>query len=61
LGGFDFRVISRNQLALEKLESVKEMQNVFGATPLFEEPIKLKEAASLAINWYKKNLVKPNY
>lgn len=59
VGGFDVPVISMNKLALEKLESVKEMQIVYGATHLFEEPGKLEEVASLAINWYKKYLVKP--
>jgi pimeloyl-ACP methyl ester carboxylesterase len=59
VGGFDVPVISMNKLALEKLESEKEMQIVYGATHLFEEPSKLEEVASLAINWYKKYLVKP--
>lgn len=59
MGGIDVPVISTNKLALEKLVSVKEMQIVYGATPLFEEPGKLDEVASLAINWYKKYLVKP--
>jgi putative phosphoribosyl transferase len=59
VGGLDIPVISMNKLALEKLVSVKEMQIVYGATHLFEEPGKLEEVASLAINWYKKYLVKP--
>ncbi len=59
VGGLDIPVISMNKMALEKLDSVKEMQIVYGATHLFEEPGKLIEVAHLAINWYKKYLVKP--
>ena len=50
---------TQEKLALEKLECVKEMQIVYGATHLFEESGKLLEVANLAINWYKKYLVKP--
>ena len=59
VGGLDVPVINMNKLALEKLECVKEMQIVYGATHLFEESGKLLEVANLAINWYKKYLVKP--
>lgn len=59
VGGLDVPVISMNKMALEKLESVKEMQIVYGATHLFEEPGKLVEVAKLAVNWYKKYLIKP--
>lgn len=59
VGGLDVPVISMNKMAFEKLESVKEMQIVYGATHLFEESGKLIEVANLAINWYKKYLVQP--
>lgn len=58
VGGFDTPVISMNKMAYDKLESVKDMKIVEGATHLFEEPGKLLEVADLAIDWYKKYLTK---
>jgi hypothetical protein len=34
----------------------KKLEIVHGATHLFEEPGKLREAAELAIDWFKKYL-----
>ncbi len=58
VGGFDTPVIPMNKMAYDKLESVKDMKIVEGATHLFEEPGKLLEVADLAIDWYKKYLTK---
>ena len=57
-GGLDTPVIPMNKMAYDKLESVKDMKIVEGATHLFEEPGKLLEVADLAIDWYKKYLTK---
>lgn len=56
VGGNDVPVIGMNKIAFDKLESIKEMKIVPGATHLFEEPGKLLEVAELAISWYKKYL-----
>jgi len=58
VGGLDTPVIPMNKMAYDKLESVKDMKIVEGATHLFEEPGKLLEVADLAIDWYKKYLTK---
>ena len=58
VGGLDAPVITMNKMAYDKLESVKDMKIVEGATHLFEEPGKLLEVADLAIDWYKKYLTK---
>lgn len=56
VGSLDTPVITMNKMALEKLQSIKKLTIVPGATHLFEEPGKLQEVADLAINWYKKYL-----
>lgn len=58
VGGLDVPVIGMNKMAFDKLESIKEMKIVAGATHLFEEPGKLLEVANLAIAWYKNYLTK---
>jgi pimeloyl-ACP methyl ester carboxylesterase len=58
VGQMDVPVIKMNKEAYDKLESIKEMKIIPGATHLFEEPGKLMEVADLAISWYKKYLVK---
>jgi pimeloyl-ACP methyl ester carboxylesterase len=58
VGGLDIPVIGMNKMAFDKLESVKEIKIVPGATHLFEEPGKLLEVADLAIGWYKRYLTK---
>ena len=40
-------------MALDHLESVKDMKIVSGAKHLIEEPGELIEVADLAIEWYK--------
>lgn len=56
VGGHDFAVLGLNRDALTKLNTVKEMVIVPGATHLFEEPGALKEVARLAANWFAKYL-----
>ncbi len=58
VGSLDTPVITMNKIALEKLQCIKELTIVPGATHLFEEPGKLQKVADLAINWYKKYLTK---
>lgn len=58
VGGLDVSVIGINKMALNTLESIKEIKIVSGATHLFEESGKLLEVANLAIAWYKKYLTK---
>ncbi len=58
VGSLDVQVIGMNKMAYDKLESVKEMKIVPGATHLFEETGKLKEVADLAITWYKRYFLK---
>jgi len=58
VGGHDFAVLGLNRDALTKLNTVKEMVIVPGATHLFEEPGALKEVARLAANWFAKYLVR---
>ena len=52
VGGLDTPVIEMNSEALAKLQCVKKMEIVPGATHLFEEPGTLEKAAQLAANWF---------
>ncbi len=56
VGGFDDVIIRLNEEALGKLQCVKELKIVPGATHLFEEPGKLEEVALLAADWFKRHL-----
>ncbi len=56
VGGFDDVVIRLNEEAMAKLQCVKELKIVPGATHLFEEPGKLEEVAHLATGWFQKYL-----
>ena len=56
VGGHDEPVIEMNQEAYEKLQSVKEIKIVPGASHLFEEPGTLETAAQLAADWFEKYL-----
>lgn len=61
VGSLDVPVIGMNKMAYDKLESVKEIKIVPGATHLFEETRKLQEVADLAITWYKRYFLKKLY
>lgn len=56
VGGKDEQVIELNKQALEKLQSIKQLDIVPGATHLFEEPGTLEEVARLAKDWFVKYL-----
>jgi len=56
VGGFDDVVIRLNEEALAKLQCVKKLKIVPGATHLFEEPGKLEDVAHLAAAWFQKYL-----
>jgi pimeloyl-ACP methyl ester carboxylesterase len=57
VGGLDTPVIGMNRLAYERLQTIKEMKIVPGATHLFEEPGTLEEVARLATAWFRHYLV----
>ena len=56
VGGSDEAIIRLNEEALGKLQCVKELKIVPGATHLFEEPGKLEEVALLAADWLQRHL-----
>jgi dienelactone hydrolase len=56
VGGPDEMIIRLNEEALGKLQCVKELKIVPGATHLFEEPGKLEEVARLAADWFQRYL-----
>lgn len=56
VGGNDGPVIEMNRHAFLRLQSVKEMTIVPGASHLFEEPGTLEEVARLATEWFRRYL-----
>ncbi|MEO2052228.1 MAG: alpha/beta family hydrolase [Allomuricauda sp.] len=54
VGSFDTEVIRLNQKAYDKLQCQKKMEIIPGASHLFEEPGKLREAANVAADWFEK-------
>ncbi len=56
VGGSDEMIIRLNEEALGKLQCVKELKIVPGATHLFEEPGKLEGVARLAADWFQRHL-----
>lgn len=56
VGGNDFEVIELNEIAYEKLNSIKKLEIIEGATHLFEEKGTLEKVAELATKWFKKFL-----
>jgi putative phosphoribosyl transferase len=58
VGGNDTQVIALNQYAFDRLNSVKMLVIVPGATHLFEEPGALQEVARLAGEWFVQHLVR---
>lgn len=58
VGGYDEVVIQMNKEAMSKLNCIKKMEIVPGATHLFEEPGTLNEVARLAKIWFV-NYLKP--
>lgn len=60
VGGNDEPVIEMNQMAMKKLNTIKKLEIVPGATHLFEEPGTLDEVARLATNWFLNYLKLPS-
>ncbi len=58
VGGLDDGVIDFNQLAYNRLQCIKDLQIIPGATHLFEEPGTLEQVAQLACNWFVKYLTR---
>ncbi|MCL5986615.1 MAG: alpha/beta hydrolase [Actinobacteria bacterium] len=56
VGGNDLGVIELNEQAFMKLNCIKKLEIVKGATHLFEEKGALEEVARLATDWFKKYL-----
>lgn len=59
VGGLDEVVIELNKEAHARLQCVKELKIVPGASHLFEEPGKLEEVARLAAEWFQTYLQRP--
>jgi putative phosphoribosyl transferase len=56
VGGRDTTVIALNEEALARINAVKKLVIIPGATHLFEEPGALPEVARLAAGWFVQNL-----
>ena len=52
IGGNDEAVIQMNSDAMDRLNCIKKMAIIPGATHLFEEPGTLDEVARIAKNWF---------
>jgi putative phosphoribosyl transferase len=59
VGGNDDVVIELNQQAYALLSCPKKLEIVPGATHLFEEPGTLEQVATLAADWFRRRLAKP--
>jgi putative phosphoribosyl transferase len=57
VGGQDEEVIELNKAAYLKLNCLKELRIIPGATHLFEEPGKLEEVADEALQWFERYLL----
>jgi dienelactone hydrolase len=60
VGGQDEEVIELNKAAYLKLNCLKELRIIPGATHLFEEPGKLEEVADDALQWFERYLLGVN-
>ena len=56
VGGNDGMVIDLNQKAYDKLEGIKKLEIVEGATHLFSEPGKLEIVSDLTCHWFNEHL-----
>ncbi|MCP3143913.1 dienelactone hydrolase family protein [Pyxidicoccus xibeiensis] len=56
VGGQDFGVLELNEEALARLEGLKDIRIIRGATHLFEEPGALEEVSRLAAEWFERYL-----
>lgn len=60
VGGEDTPVIAMNQSAFDRLNSVKQLEIIPGATHLFEEPGTMEEVSRLASGWFQRYLGQTN-
>lgn len=56
VGGFDHEVLALNRQALELLTGPARLEQIAGATHLFEEPGALEQVADLACDWFAQHL-----
>jgi putative phosphoribosyl transferase len=56
VGELDFPVIEWNEQSFKRLDCVKSISLVSGATHLFQEPNALEEVAELAASWFERYL-----
>lgn len=56
VGSLDHDVMKLNQSAFEKMNCVKKIEQVPGATHLFEEPGTMEKVCKLSIAWFEKHL-----
>jgi dienelactone hydrolase len=56
VGGLDYDVLNLNQQAYMKLNCVRQLEIIEGATHLFEETGKLETVAALAASWFENHL-----
>jgi pimeloyl-ACP methyl ester carboxylesterase len=56
VGGHDVGVLELNENALMRLDGLKDIQVIRGATHLFEEPGALEEVSRLAARWFARYL-----
>jgi dienelactone hydrolase len=59
VGGNDTQVIALNEMALDQLQSEKQMRIIPGATHLFAEPGTLEAVSRLATEWFTRHLAPP--
>ena len=57
VGSLDYDVLEWNKEAMKKLNCIKKLELVEGATHLFEEPGKMKLVSKLAADWFEKYLI----
>ncbi len=57
VGDHDVEVLEFNRKAFEKLEGIKKLTEVKGASHLFEEPGTMEEVAKLSTTWFEKYLI----
>jgi putative phosphoribosyl transferase len=55
VGGYDSVVLELNERALQRLECIKELAVVPGATHLFEEPGALDDVCDHATAWFDRH------
>lgn len=57
VGALDTEVVALNQSAFARLDCLKELKLIPGATHLFDEPGTLDHVASLASGWFRRHLL----